>query len=195
MNVIRMAAVLACAVFLAGCLPVTSKTPVGTTASLGADKTLIGTWKGHGVDSGDKQEGFFHFMLAKDGSLTIAQVFATGSNDDGWTIYRATTAALGKNYFLNVSLIADGGGPADDNSRNRIFPLIYSMKGRTLTIGLLDEDKTKAAIKAGKLKGAVEPGDSGDVTITSDAAELDAFMATPEAAGLFKTLLVLRRVD
>jgi hypothetical protein len=195
MNVIRTAAILACAVLLAGCLPVTSKTPVGTTASLGADKALIGTWKGHGVDSEDKQEGFFHFMLAKDGSLAIAQVFATGGNDDGWTVYRATTAALGKNHFLNVSLIADGGGPADDSSKNKIFPLIYSIKGQTLTVSLLDEDKAKAAITAGKLKGTIDPGVSGDVQLTSDGAELDAFMATPEAAGLFKVLLVLKRVD
>ena len=68
-------------------------------------------------------------------------------------------------------------------------------KPHPLTLYLLDEDKVKEAIKAGKIAGTVEPGDSGDVQITADAAALDAFFATPEAAKLFKIFVVLKRAE
>jgi hypothetical protein len=195
MNVIRIAATLACALFLAGCLPVTSKVPVGTTTGLGADKTLIGTWKGHSAETDNKDDGFFHFMQAKDGSLTIAVILAKGSSDDGWTIFNARTATLGKNHFINAVETFDKDAPADGKLKNANIPLLYVVKGRTLAIYLIDESKAKAAVKAGKIKGTIEPGDSGDVQITAEGAELDAFMAKPEAAELFKAMMVLKRVD
>lgn len=195
MSFIRTAVVLAASLLLAGCLPVTSKTPVGSTANLGADKALIGTWKGHSPDSNDKQDAFVHFMQAKDGGMTIALVYAHGTNDDGWTIFNAKSATLGKNHFLNAVETFDKDAATADRLQNANIPMLYTVKGRTLTIYLLDEDKTKAAIKAGKLNGTITNGDAGDVTLTSDAAELDAFMASPEATDLFKVLLVLRRVD
>lgn len=190
-----MAAALLCAVVLAGCLPVTSKTPVGTTARLSADKALIGTWKGHSPDSDNKDDGYFHFMQAKDGSLTVAVIMAKGTSDDGWSIFNAKTAALGKNKFINAVETFDKDAPAEGDMKNANIPLLYVVKGRTLTLYLIDEDKAKAAIQSGKLKGTIEQGNSGDVAITSDAAELDAFMATPQAADLFKVMMVLKRVD
>ena len=195
MNVFRIAAALACALLLAGCLPVTSKTPIGTTVGLGADTALYGSWKGHSPDSTDQNDGFFHFMQAKDGSMTVALILSAGGSDDGWTIFNAHTAALGKNHFLNAVETFDKDAPADGDMKNANIPLLYVVKGHTLTLYLLDEDKTKEAVKAGKIKGEVEPGDSGDVVITADAGELDAFMAKPEAAELFKVLMVLKRVD
>ena len=195
MRFIHIAVTVACAVLLAGCLPVTTKTPVGTTAGLGADAALFGTWKGHSPDSDNKADGFFHFMLAKDGSMTVAVILARGSSDDGWTIFNAHTATLGKNHYLNAVETFDKDAPAEGDMKNADIPLLYVVKGRTLTLYLIDEDKAKAAIKAGELKGEVEPGDMGDVVITAEAAELDAFMAKPEAAGLFKVLMVLKKVD
>jgi hypothetical protein len=195
MTVIRLAAALACAILLAGCLPVTSTNPVGTTTGLSADKALYGTWKGQAVDATSKDDGYFHFMLAKDGSITIAMILARGSSDDGWTVFNARTATLGKNHFINAVETFDKDAPAEGDLKNANIPMLYVQKGRTLTIYLLDEDKTKEAVRAGKLKGTIEPGDSGDVEITSDAAELDAFMATPDAVGLFKEMMVLRKVD
>jgi major membrane immunogen (membrane-anchored lipoprotein) len=195
MKALHIAAALACALLLAGCLPVTSKTPIGTTVGLGADTALTGTWKGHSQDANDKTDGFFHFMQAKDGSLTVAVILAAGGSDDGWTIFNAHSAALGKNRFLNAVETFDKDAPADGDLKNANIPLLYVLKGRTLTLYLLDEDKTKQAVKAGKIKGTIEPGDSGDVVITADAAELDAFMAKPEAVELFKVLMVLKRVD
>jgi hypothetical protein len=195
MNVIRIAAALACTVLLAGCLPVTSKTPVGTTTGLGADTALMGTWKGHAAEGSNKDDGYFHFMLAKDGSITAAVIMAKGGSDDGWTIFNVKTAALGKNKFLNAVETFDKDTAAEGRMKNATIPMLYVLKGKTLTLYLIDEEKAKAAITAGKLKGTIEPGTSGDVEITSDAAELDAFMATPEAAQMFKALMVLKKVD
>jgi len=195
MIVTRIVAALACAFLLTACLPVTSKTPVGTTAGLGADTALYGTWKGHSPDSENKDDGFFHFMQAKDGSITAAVIMARGNSDDGWTIFSARTATLGRNRFINAVETFDKDAPAEGDLKNANIPLLYVVKGHTLTLYLLDEDKTKEAVKAGKLKGIIEPGENGDVQITSEPAELDAFMATPEAAGLFKVMMVLRKVD
>lgn len=195
MSFIRMAVVVAASLMLAGCLPVTSKTPVGSTAALGTDKALIGTWKGRSPDSEQKDDAFVHFMQAKDGGMTIALIFAKGTSDDGWTIFNAKAATLGKNKYLNAVETFDKDAPTSDRLQNANIPLLYTIKGRTLTIYLLDEDKTKAAIKAGKLKGLITNGDAGDVTLTSEAGELDAYFARPEAAELFKALLVLKRVD
>ncbi|HUO97295.1 MAG TPA: hypothetical protein VMU01_01420 [Rhizomicrobium sp.] len=195
MKLIHIAVTVACALMLAGCLPVTSKSPVGTTAGLGADGALFGTWKGHSADSDNKDDGYFHFMKAKDGSLTVAVVMAKGSDDDGWTIFNAHTAALGPNRYLNAVETFDKDAPAEGDLKNASIPLLYVVKGRTLTLYLIDEDKAKEAVKAGKIKGEVEPGDMGDVVITAEPAELDAFMARPEAKDLFKVMMVLRKVD
>lgn len=195
MKIVHIAVTMACALLLAGCLPVTSKTPVGSTTGLGADKALTGTWKGHSVDADNKADGYFHFMAAKDGTLTAAVVYAMGSSDDGWTIFNVRTATLGKNHFINAVETFDKDAPAEGDLKNANIPMLYTIHGHTLTLYLIDEDKAKAAVKAGKIKGEVEPGDMGDVVITADAAELDAFMAKPEAAELFKVMMVLRRVD
>ena len=89
----------------------------------------------------------------------------------------------------------DKDAPAEGDFKNANIPLLYVVKGRTLTLYLLDEDKTKEAVKAGKLAGTVEPGESGDVQITAEPEALDAFMAKPEAAELFKVLMVLKKVE
>lgn len=194
-NAGRAAVVLVVSLVLAGCLPVTSKTPVGTTAGLGADRALMGTWKGPSLLDEKHQDAFFHFMAAKDGALTAAVILAKGSPDDGWTIFNVRSATLGANKYLNAVETFDKDAPAEGDLKNANIPLLYVVKGRTLTIYLIDEDKAKAAVKAGTLKGTIEAGDSGDVQLTADADELDAFFAKPESAQLFKAMFVLKRVD
>jgi len=188
----RLLAVFVCAALLGGCLPVTSKTPVGTTTGLGADAALYGTWKGHDDKAEEKGAVFVHFMKAKDGSIAAATISALGEPGDGWQIYRLRTATLGASHYINAQLTQDN---SDTSLKNANFPLLYVLKGRTLSLYILDEDKVKAAIKAGKIKGTIEPGDSGDAVISEDAAALDAFFAKPQAAALFKPMLVLKRVE
>ncbi|GAA0547950.1 hypothetical protein FHS83_000932 [Rhizomicrobium palustre] len=182
------------ALLLGGCLPVTSKSPLGTTAGLGADRALYGTWKGHNPDDPKAKDGYLHFMAGKDGALTAALVMADGGNDDGWTIFRVKTARLGGQNYLNAAMAFDKDAAAEGKLKDAIIPLAYVLRGDVLTLYVLDEEKVKAAVKAGKLKGTIEPGDSGDVTLADDPAALDAFFAKPEAMGLFKAMLVLKRV-
>jgi len=197
MNKLRIVLVLACAVLLAGCLPVTTKTPVGTTAGLGADPALFGTWVGHSEDASAKNPPpiYFHFMLGKDGTMTAAYLIATGTNDDEWLAFALHTATLGGNRYIDALNTLDNGKPVEGDLKTLNIPLLYTLKGKTLTLYLLDEDKARAAVKSGAIAGTVGAGDSGDVVITADAKALDAFMAKPETAKLFKVLIVLKRID
>jgi hypothetical protein len=195
MKVFRTVVALIAAVILAGCLPVTTKTPVGTTAGFKNDAALYGTWKGKNPDDKQQRDGYFHFMLTKDGSLTIAVVMAEGGGDDGWTVFNARAATLGQNHYLNAVMTFDKDEPVQGALKGATFPVLYVVKGKTLTLYLLDEDMAKDAVKAGRIAGTIEPGAAGDVTITADAKEFDALMARPDAAKLFKALLVLKKVD
>jgi hypothetical protein len=200
MKIQCVALAIACTLLLAGCLPVTSKTPVGTTAGLGTDPALYGTWIGHSEDQPDKgrtDKGvvYFHFLQGKDGALSVLWVAANGLADDSWESFSASTAKLGANRYMNAAMTSENGKPTDDQLKNANIPLRYTLKGKKLTLYLLDEDKVKAAIKAGKIAGTIEPGDSGDVKITADAAALDAFFATPQAAKLFKVFVVLKKAE
>jgi len=195
MKVIGKVAVLFAALALGGCLPVTSKVPVGTTAGLKNDAALYGTWKGKNPDDKKQRDGTFHFMRAKDGGFDVMVVMAEGGSDDGWTAFTARTATLGANRFLNAVMTYDKNEPVAGGLKNASIPLLYVVKGRTLTLHLMDEDKTKDAIKAGKIEGTIESGTMGDVILTAGPKDLDAFMARPEAARLFKPMLVLRKVD
>ena len=203
MRLMRIALAIAAMLVAAGCLPVTSKTPVGTTVGLGADDALVGTWVARSDDQADKDgkdKGplYLHFLQGKDGgALSVLWVSASGGKDNsGWMSFAVSTAKLGDNRYINAVQTSEDGKPVDGALKDASFPLLYSFgKHHRLTLYLLDEDKVKDAIQAGKIAGTVEPGSSGDVKITVDAAALDAFMAKPEAADLFKVFIVLRKVE
>ncbi|MDE2182909.1 MAG: hypothetical protein KGJ78_07800 [Alphaproteobacteria bacterium] len=194
MTIQRFAAALLC-VLLAGCLPVTSKTPVGTTTGLGADPALFGTWKGHGPESNSTGDVYLHFVQDKNGPFVAVMVGAPQGVGGGWMAFDVRTSQLANNRYLNAVMTYSDNKPADGTMKDASFPLRYTLKGRTLTLYMLDEDKIKAAIQSGKIAGTVEPGDFGDVKITADAKELDAFFAAPESAQLFKVYMVLKRVE
>lgn len=189
------AAAISVALLLAGCLPVTSETPVGTTTGFRNDNALYGTWKGRMED--EKTETYFHFLPDKDGSITAVLVSAQGGKEDaGWMTFALRTATLGTNRIMNAVEATDNGKPPEDAMKGANIPLLYTISnGRKLTLYLLDEDKAKDAIKAGKIAGTIEAGNFGDVKITANAGALDAFMATPEAAKLFKAFIVLKKVE
>ncbi|MDE1938847.1 MAG: hypothetical protein KGI68_07490 [Alphaproteobacteria bacterium] len=195
MKCLYAAAALACGLLLAGCLPVTSETPVGTTTEFPSDSALFGTWKGHAEDQ--KTDTYFHFLADKNGAVTAILVSAEGNKDDaGWMSFTLRTAKLGENRLMNAVETTDNGTPTEDSLKGANIPLLYTIaNGRRLTLYLLDEDKVKEAIKAGRIAGSIEPGNFGDVKITADAKTLDAFMATPEAAKLFKVFITLKKVD
>jgi len=198
MKRLHAAFAIVCTLLAAACLPVTTKTPVGSTVGLGTDSALYGTWKGRSPNPNDKENsfGYFPFVKGKDGTLSALMVSAAGGSDDEWTAFNLRTATLGKNHFMNVVETFDNNEPVASDLKDASFPVLYKFgKNHTLTLYLLDEDKTKEAIAAGKLAGTVESGNFGDVKITSDDAALDAFMATPEAVKLFKVFLVLKKAE
>jgi hypothetical protein len=205
MKIHRIALAIAATLLIAGCLPVTSKTPVGTTAGLGADEALYGTWTGRAEDQPDKDKDktekgvlYLHFLKGKDASAisVLWVVTGNGKNDSECMSFTVTTAKLGAYRYMNAVETSEDGKPIEGELKNASFPLLYKFGSHhKLTLYLLDEDKVKEAIKAGKIAGIIETRDFGDVKITADAAALDAFFATPEAAKLFKVFVVLRKAE
>jgi hypothetical protein len=179
------------AVLLAGCLPVISTTPIGSTTGLGVDPALIGAWRGHSPDN--NEQFYLHILGAKTGVLKA--VLVSDVSGDDVMIFRTQTAKLGSNHYLNATVVFDKDRLVEAPLKDANIPLLYGVKGKRLTLSLLDEDKVKAAITAGTLTGRIEPSSHGDAVITADAAALDAVFAKPDAVALFKTLMVLTKVE
>ena len=195
MTFARIAAALGLALILAGCLPVTTKTPVGSTTGLGTDTALYGTWIGHTPD-GDASP-IFHFLARDDESMTVILVTPPHGTDKGdWSVYGVRASKLGANRFLNVQEISSNGKPPGSDAPNGTFPLLYrTAADGSVTLYLMDEKLAAGAIKTGKIAGEVEPGENGDVHITADAKTLDAFMQTRAGLALFaKPLIRLTRM-
>ena len=198
MRMFRLAAGLLLALTAAACLPVTTKTPVGTTAGLVNDPALEGLWISR-PSEGDKEISYLHFVPTDKGYTLVGVTPHQGKTNASWGVYHLTTATLGGNHYINAIEVSDDEKPAAPE-KQVIIPLLYTMKGDTLTISLLDEDKMKAAVAAHHIAAVVNKSYYGkmemdDIEITADAAHLDAFFAKPDAAGLFKPLLILKKVD
>ena len=194
MKAIRFAVLGLAALFVAACLPVTTKNPVGSTVGFKADPAIIGLWKGRGDDSDDK-DGYFYFLRNEDGSIT-AILITPGKDTDDWGTFTLQTASLGANHLMNVREALKNGQPNDEELAKANILLLYRIeRDGKLTLALLDDEATAAAVKAGKIQGTIEPGSSGDVHITAEPAAQDAFFATKEGAALFsKKLVTLTRV-
>ena len=188
MRLIRIALAVCAALFAAACLPVTTKTAIGTTVAAAPDPALYGMWRG--ADSKNDLPGYFTFLKNGDDTMTAILVSLPHGEDGGeWETFRVQAATLGGNHYMTATESFVNNAAAGDDALQNIA-LLYRFEGKSLTLYLIDEDAAKAAIAAGKIKGTVGQGDNGDIQITSDAAELDAFLATPEGAALFKSPLV-----
>ena len=185
---LRVAAVLAAAWALAGCL-VFTKIPIGSTAGFTADLALLGAWQ----VPDEKGAAYLVFLKNKDGSLSV---ISFDSKDSQWQRYSVRTSKLGARTFMNVREIEADGAPAEDELTQGIIPILYSVDKTSLTLNLLDEDRTKAAIRSATIAGMIEPGRFGDAYITAGPNALDAFMRTPAGLALFdKHPISLRRIN
>ena len=195
MKAMRFALLAAAALFVAACLPVTTKNPVGTTAGFKQDPALVGLWKAEPDKDNDKP-GYLAFLNAEEDGAMTALMIAPGKDAGDWSTYKLELAKLGANHLMNAWGVLNNGRPTGEDEAKADIPLLYRLgRDDKLTLYLLDEDATRAAIKAGKIKGEIEPGDTGDAHITAEPKELDAFFATQEGAALFvKPLIVLDRV-
>jgi hypothetical protein len=193
MKFTRFALLAAAALFVAACLPVTTKNPVGSTAGFKGDPALIGVWKGR---SDEKKDFYIAFLNGRDGTMT-ALMFSPGEENGEWDAYTLQVTNLGENHILNARFAPKNGGEVTADEAKLTFPVLYQIrKNGSLALTLLDENKVKAAIRSGEIEGVIDPGDSGDAHITADPKQLDAFFATKKVKALFaKSFAAMHRVD
>ena len=180
---------------LAGCYPPTTDHPVGTSVGLKQDPLLVGLW--HAKGKGDDRGTWFHFIPMLDGTITAIMVQDGDKPDGDWSVVTMTTALVGANHIMNARMtFADGKADTEDLAHGNI-PLLYRVDGRgRIELRLMNEDATKAAIKAGAIAGSVEPGQYGDAKITADPKALDAFMGSKEGAALFtESFMLLSKME
>jgi hypothetical protein len=193
MKAIRFAILCALALFVAACLPVTSDNPIGSTVGFRPDPALLGVWKGRGSgkEPEDMKYAYFAFFRNDDGVGMSAMLMTFESDADQWTVYDAQVATLGANHIMNVRERSQNGTSANEEDARQLIPVRYDIgKDGKLTLSLLDDKATAAAIKAGKLKGTVQQGSENDGHITADPKSLDAFFASKQGAALFSAKLV-----
>ena len=177
---------------LAGCLPVTSTVPLGSTVPATADPQLTGMWKGNVGTAA----AFMAFYPAGEGVWRIVVLATPAAKDEGgWMVFEARAARLGDNTYLDAREIEDSGKAPDAKLSH--MPVLYSLGADgSLALSLIDEAAARTAIRKGAIAGTVEPGEFGDVAITADAAKLDAFFASDGGRALFvKPLATLKRAD
>ena len=200
MRSLRFALVIGAALLAAACLPVMTKSPVGTTAGLGADKALIGSWKAIPTDtSSDDEPGYLHFLQTADGmaALLVSTGKPDGTGDGEWSVYAVSTATLGGHAYMNARIASEDGKPADPDEAENTIPLLYRVEADgSIAFYLMSEDAVKAAVKAGKIAGEVGEGSMGDVLITAAPEVEDKFFASDEGAALFtEKLMVLKKLQ
>ena len=193
---------LVCAIFLSGCYDTTTTNPIGTTAALAQDKVLIGIWKGEfwRHDEGE----YLHIFPTDDQKMTALWIESPKDKDHGsYQEFQITTAGLGRNRFINAAKRT-----SDGSFEVHWMPLFYTLRndGRTLTIYTANDDKVVQVIDSHALRGEVkrhqEKDDKGQsrevidsIEITAEPAELDAFMARPEAADLFRVFMRYKKIE
>jgi hypothetical protein len=198
---------LACALLVAGCVTPTSKNPIGMTTGLHRDLSLVGTWKDD-FPWRDEGDTITVAPVGTDNSMTAFQVGLPEKKDGAgsFQLYEFTVARVGEHHFVNARKLPSRSEHTDQP--DDWMPLYYTTThdGRSLKLYYLSQDKIVKAIESGALKGRVEKhqrkNDDGTVedaidaiTITAEPAELDAFMAKPEAADLFQLYKRYWRVD
>ncbi len=196
MKFTRFVLLAAAALFVAACLPVTTKNPVGTTVGFKADPALIGVWKGPGPNRTTRGQTYVAFLNAgEDGTMTALLFFPAEKNGD-WEAYTLRAALLGENHIMNANF-AHSSGQVSAEEAKMTFPLLYEIrKNGSLALALLDEKKVKDAIRSGRIEGKIDPGKTGDVHMTADPKQLDTFFATKEATAFFaKKFAVMHRVN
>lgn len=195
MNIPRSVLAAMSLLLLAACFPPTTTHPVGSTTGLKLDPALNGTWKADPPTAGERGT-FYHFLPKLDGTLTVLIVQSGDEPDGDWNLVDLKTGKAGANRFMNAQLLSSDGKP-EEGSPGGTIPVLYRFDAKGhLILYLTDEAATKAAIRAGKLKGTIEKGDYGDAVITSDPAALDKFMASPAAAAIFvKPFATLHKID
>jgi hypothetical protein len=87
---------------------------------------------------------------------------------------------------MNAELTFSDGHASEGNDQPPgTIPALYRIEGGHMTLYLMDEDATKAAIRAHAIAGSVGEGQFGDAVITASPKDLDAFLASRKGTALF----------
>ncbi len=102
MRLVRTALAVCAALFAAACLPVTTKTPIGTTGAAAPDPALYGMWRGS--DSKNDLPGYFSFLKNGDDAMTAILISLPHGDDGGeWEVFHVQAATLGGNRYLTAT--------------------------------------------------------------------------------------------
>jgi hypothetical protein len=162
--------VVAAAVFLSGCYVASRNVPAGSGPV--ADERLVGAWEALDEDGKPAKDAtFLHFVKASDdGPLILVLV-----DNRNATNYEMRSVHIGDRTMFAVKPLSS---TAKDEKAERDFILgFYDVKGDDLYLNLLDPKKLKDLIDAHQVKGKVEPGNYGKVTLSGSPQELAAFFA------------------
>jgi hypothetical protein len=194
-TVLPLGFVALAALGLAGCPPVTTTAPLGSSVAAATDPGFTGIWRGRaGASEGPS---YFTFLPQDDGSINAVVVTPPTPHDKGgWGVFALRTLTLGPNHYLAVHQTIADGKPATGRAAEQTVPVLYRFTpDGALVLYLIDEDRARAAIAANKIAGTAENGKFGDVTLTAIPAALDAYLASPGGRALFgKPLVVLKRL-
>lgn len=181
---------IAAAAMLAGCLPVTTKVPAGSTVGFKPNPVLLGTWRA--AASEQEAPAYIHIHGNEDGTMTAIVVTPPYKDSAGdWSVYRLRAATLGANHLLNAQeTIANGKASEGPLATEHVLLAYRTEASGKIGLYCMDDHATAAAIRAGDIAGEIEPGQDGDVRITAPGPALDRYMATPRAGRLFSKLLV-----
>jgi hypothetical protein len=176
---------LAAAGMLIACRPVVSTAPIGTTVGMNADPRLLGIW----VDAQSGDNSYFANTPDGDGAIRSAMCDEpTAQGCDKYDYFRIHTARPGAYNYIDAAGTDAKGRPLAHSEVPGHVPLAYAFDAKgQLVLYLMASQPARDAVRAGKIAGVVTKDRSKieDVTLTAPAAQLDAFLATPEGHALF----------
>lgn len=186
MKIIRLLLSAAALVALAACYPPVTTHPVGSTVGFKSDPSLAGLWKAR-PDADNQGSYYYHLLEEKDGTMFAVLVPDNYGHAKDVMMFKFKTARLGKNFgYLNVRAMMDPEHESPDQPSGTVLVLYRLEANGKLQIFMLDEDKTKDAIRAHKIAGTAGKAGTDDAVITADSATLDKVFRSPAGLALFE---------
>jgi hypothetical protein len=175
-----LAAMTLAALALSGCFVTSANRVDGKGPD--ADPAMVGTWRGLDEDGKIEKDVFLHVIAHKTGEgLGLALV-----DKDSFMILDGTTVQAGAHRYLNATFKDMPGTSDEDRALMGLHIIKYEIRGKTLSLWLLDPAKITDAVENGAIKGQTEgTGMSKSVRLTATSEELTAFFAKPDAARYF----------
>ncbi|MGQ0658353.1 MAG: hypothetical protein ACT4NU_09705 [Chromatiales bacterium] len=172
---------------LSGCLTYTSH-PLSPVEAAVIDQALLGDWRAPVEEDG----GRLDLQITPDDAHRLGMKTIETNADGRQSVleYSAHGTEFNGTRYLNV--VEDG---TPQPARGYLLVKYLIVNGKELHISLIDEDAVKGAIRAGEITGIVEESSEfSDAIITAYSDELAAFV-TRRDADLFKSGVVLQRVQ